>query len=206
MKAIIQRVTTASVSVGEVPISSIGRGLCVLLGISMEDTEGCGLHVSILNLRLFDDENGRAWSKSVMDRECEVLCVSQFTLQCILKGNKPDFHAAMPAELSQPFYNNILEHLRSTYKPEMIKDGQFGAYMQVHIQNDGPVTIELVSPSAPMDPKQLAKQEKQQQRKEKQRSKGPLESGRERAAPRPRAQDPNASSGADGDVSSERET
>lgn len=75
----------------------------------------------ILNLRLFDDENGRAWSKSVMDKEYEVLCVSQFTLQCILKGNKPDFHAAMPAELSQPFYNNILEHLRSTYKPEMIK-------------------------------------------------------------------------------------
>ncbi|XP_024252246.1 D-aminoacyl-tRNA deacylase 1-like [Oncorhynchus tshawytscha] len=208
MKAIIQRVTTASVTVGEVPISSIGRGLCVLLGISMEDTQKDVDYMvrKILNLRLFDDENGRAWSKSVMDKEYEVLCVSQFTLQCILKGNKPDFHAAMPAELSQPFYNNILEHLRSTYKPEMIKGGQFGAYMQVHIQNDGPVTIELVSPSAPMDPKQLAKQEKQQQRKEKQRSKGPSESGRERAAPRPRAQDPNASSGADGDVSSERET
>uniref|UniRef100_A0A8C7HFV1 D-aminoacyl-tRNA deacylase n=1 Tax=Oncorhynchus kisutch TaxID=8019 RepID=A0A8C7HFV1_ONCKI len=157
MKAIIQRVTTASVSVGEVPISSIGRGLCVLLGISMEDTQKDVDYMvrKILNLRLFDDENGRAWSKSVMDKEYEVLCVSQFTLQCILKGNKPDFHAAMPAELSQPFYNNILEHLRSTYKPEMIKDGQFGAYMQVHIQNDGPVTIELVSPSAPMDPKQV---------------------------------------------------
>ncbi|CAB1344617.1 unnamed protein product [Coregonus sp. 'balchen'] len=208
MKAIIQRVTTASVSVGELQISSIGRGLCVLLGISMEDTQKDVNYMvrKILNLRLFEDENGRAWSKSVMDREYEVLCVSQFTLQCILKGNKPDFHAAMPAELAQPFYNNILEHLRSTYKPEMIKDGQFGAKMQVHIQNDGPVTIELVSPSAPMDPKQLAKQEKQQQWKEKTRSKGPLESGRERAAPHPREQDPNASSGADGDVSSERET
>uniref|UniRef100_A0A8C8K1D0 D-aminoacyl-tRNA deacylase 1 n=1 Tax=Oncorhynchus tshawytscha TaxID=74940 RepID=A0A8C8K1D0_ONCTS len=123
MKAIIQRVTTASVTVGEVPISSIGRGLCVLLGISMEDTQKDVDYMvrKILNLRLFDDENGRAWSKSVMDKEYEVLCVSQFTLQCILKGNKPDFHAAMPAELSQPFYNNILEHLRSTYKPEMIK-------------------------------------------------------------------------------------
>ncbi|XP_064813724.1 D-aminoacyl-tRNA deacylase 1-like [Oncorhynchus masou masou] len=165
MKAIIQRVTTASVSVGEVPISSIGRGLCVLLGISMEYTQTDVDYMvrKILNLRLFDDENGRAWSKSVMDREYAV-------------------------------YNYITSY------------GQFGAYMQVHIQNDGPVTIELVSPSAPMDPKQLAKQEKQQQRKEKQRSKGPSESGRERAAPRPRAQDPNASSGADGDVSSERET
>lgn len=75
----------------------------------------------ILNLRLFEDENGRAWSRSVMDRELEVLCVSQFTLQCILKGNKPDFHSAMPADLSQPFYNSILEQLREAYKPELIK-------------------------------------------------------------------------------------
>ena len=75
----------------------------------------------ILNLRLFDDENGRAWSKSVTDRGFEVLCVSQFTLQCILKGNKPDFHAAMPAELSQPFYNSLLESMRGAYKPELIK-------------------------------------------------------------------------------------
>ncbi len=75
----------------------------------------------ILNLRLFEDENGRAWSRSVMDRELEVLCVSQFTLQCILKGNKPDFHSAMPADLSQPFYNRILEQLREAYKPELIK-------------------------------------------------------------------------------------
>lgn len=56
-----------------------------------------------------------------MDRELEVLCVSQFTLQCILKGNKPDFHSAMPAEKAQPFYNNILEQLRQAYKPELIK-------------------------------------------------------------------------------------
>ncbi|KAM3622937.1 uncharacterized protein V6R79_005059 [Siganus canaliculatus] len=206
MRAIIQRVTTASVTVGEEQVSSIGRGLCVLLGISTDDTQRDADYIvrKILNLRLFDDENGRAWSKSVMDRDFEVLCVSQFTLQCILKGNKPDFHTAMPAELSQPFYNSILENLRTTYKPELIKDGKFGAYMQVHIQNDGPVTIELNSPAGPTDPKQLSKQEKQQQRKEKTRSKGPSESGREKSGQRHR-QDPNASSGAEGDVSSERE-
>lgn len=56
-----------------------------------------------------------------MEMDYEVLCVSQFTLQCILKGNKPDFHAAMPAELAQPFYNSILESMRTTYKPELIK-------------------------------------------------------------------------------------
>lgn len=206
MKAIIQRVTKASVTVGEEQVSAIGRGLCVLLGISMDDTQKDAEYIvrKILNLRLFEDENGKMWTKSVMDKEFEILCVSQFTLQCILKGNKPDFHSAMPAELAQPFYNSILENMRSSYKPELIKDGQFGARMQVHIQNDGPVTIELASPSGPTDPKQLSKQEKQQQRKEKTRSKGPSESGREKGALRAR-QDTNASSGAEGDVSSERE-
>lgn len=206
MKAIIQRVTKASVTVGEEQISSIGRGLCVLLGISVEDTQKDAEYMvrKILNLRLFEDENGRAWSRSVMDGGLEVLCVSQFTLQCILKGNKPDFHSAMPAELAQPFYNTMLEQMREAYKPELIKDGQFGAKMQVLIQNDGPVTIQLESPPGPKDPKQLSKQEKQQQRKEKTRSKGPSESSREKSALRSKA-DPSASSGADGDVSSERE-
>ncbi|XP_030003266.1 D-aminoacyl-tRNA deacylase 1 [Sphaeramia orbicularis] len=206
MKAIIQRVTKATVTVGEEQISSVGRGLCVLLGISVEDTQRDVDYIvrKILNLRLFEDDSGRAWTKSVMDRDFEVLCVSQFTLQCILKGNKPDFHSAMPAELAQPFYNSFLENMRSSYKPELIKDGKFGAYMQVHIQNDGPVTIELTSPTGPADPKQLSKQEKQQQRKEKTRSKGPSELTRDKGNLRSR-QDPNASSGAEGDVSSERE-
>ncbi|KAL6455878.1 hypothetical protein MHYP_G00357290 [Metynnis hypsauchen] len=206
MKAIIQRVTKASVTVGEEQISSIGRGLCVLLGISADDTQRDAEYMvrKILNLRVFEDENGRAWSHSVMDKELEVLCVSQFTLQCVLKGNKPDFHLAMPAELAQPFYNNILEQMKSAYKPELIKDGQFGAYMQVQIQNDGPVTIHLESPTGPTDAKQLLKLEKQQQRKEKTRPKGSSESGREKGALRSKA-DSNASSGAEGDVSSERE-
>ncbi|KAK4824123.1 hypothetical protein QYF61_010746, partial [Mycteria americana] len=113
----------------------------------------------ILNLRIFEDESGKHWSKSVMDKQYEVLCVSQFTLQCILKGNKPDYHMAMPAEQAECFYNNFLEQLRKAYKPELIKDGKFGAYMQVHIQNDGPVTIELESPAATVDPKQVSEPE-----------------------------------------------
>ncbi|XP_063072305.1 D-aminoacyl-tRNA deacylase 1 [Engraulis encrasicolus] len=209
MKAIIQRVTKASVTVGEQQISSIGRGLCVLLGISTEDTQKDVDYMvrKILSLRVFEDDAGRAWSKSVVDRELEVLCVSQFTLQCVLKGNKPDYHKAMPAELAQPFYNAMLERMREAYTPERIKDGQFGAYMQVHIQNDGPVTIQLDSPTASTDPKQLAKQEKAQQRKEKTRpkdhNKGATPAA-DKAARRP-DQDPSASSGAEGDVSSERD-
>nr|XP_057938065.1 D-aminoacyl-tRNA deacylase 1 isoform X3 [Doryrhamphus excisus] len=157
MKAIIQRVTRASVTVGGEQISSIGRGLCVLLGISVEDTHTDAEYIvrKILNLRLFEDENGRAWSKSVMEQNFEVLCVSQFTLQCMLKGNKPDFHSAMPAALAQPFYASILDNMRSGYKPELIKDGKFGAFMQVHIDNDGPVTIEITSPPASIDPRQI---------------------------------------------------
>ncbi|XP_078505087.1 D-aminoacyl-tRNA deacylase 1 [Lissotriton helveticus] len=158
----------------------------------------------VLNLRLFEDEGGKAWCKSVMDKQFEVLCISQFTLQCILKGNKPDFHMAMPSEHAEPFYNDIVEQLRKAYKPELVKDGKFGAYMQVHIQNDGPVTIELEPPAYTTDPKHLAKLEKQQQRKEKTRAKGPSESAKERSVPRSK-DDPSASSGADGDVSSERE-
>ncbi|XP_077167034.1 D-aminoacyl-tRNA deacylase 1 isoform X2 [Paroedura picta] len=156
MKAIVQRVTRASVTVGGEQISSIGRGICVLLGLSVEDTQKELEHMvrKILNLRVFEDESGKHWSKSVMDKQYEVLCVSQFTLQCVLKGNKPDYHMAMPTDQAESFYNSFLEQLRKTYKSELIKDGKFGAHMQVHIQNDGPVTIELESPAAPIDSKQ----------------------------------------------------
>lgn len=206
MKAVIQRVTKASVIAGEAHICSIGRGICVLVGISSEDTQKDVDYIvrKILNLRLFEDENGCAWKHSVMDKGLEVLCVSQFTLQCTLKGNKPDFHSAMTANLAQPFYNNMLEQLRTAYKPELIKDGQFGAYMQVHIQNDGPVTISLESPAAPTDAKQLSKLEKQQQRKEKTRAKVNSECVKDRGA-LPSKVGPSASSGAEGELSSDKD-
>ncbi|KAJ1153202.1 hypothetical protein NDU88_005963 [Pleurodeles waltl] len=158
MRAVIQRVTAATVTVGEETISSIGRGICVLLGISVEDTQKDVDYMvrKVLNTRLFEDESGKAWCKSVMDKQFEVLCISQFTLQCTLKGNKPDFHMAMPSELAEPFYNDIVEQLRKAYKPELVKDGKFGAYMQVHIQNDGPVTIELEPPAYTTDPKHVS--------------------------------------------------
>ncbi|XP_021110775.1 D-tyrosyl-tRNA(Tyr) deacylase 1 isoform X2 [Heterocephalus glaber] len=206
MKAVVQRVTRASVTVGGCcPMSTTVGEMAPCLGKSStwrsrqhrlslqaqclpgavnrgatgaetpEQPPGTGLRPSggtheswprsclpvrkILNLRVFEDESGKPWSKSVMDKQYEVLCVSQFTLQCVLKGNKPDFHLAMPTEQAESFYNSFLEQLRKTYRPELIKDGKFGAYMQVHIQNDGPVTIELESPApgtATSDPKQPA--------------------------------------------------
>ena len=94
MKAIIQRVQSASVSVDENVIASIGRGICVLIGIHKKDTnkERETIVRKILNLRIFDDQNNKRWSKSVKDLNLEILCVSQFTLYHIMKGNKPDFH------------------------------------------------------------------------------------------------------------------
>ncbi|XP_052769435.1 D-aminoacyl-tRNA deacylase 1-like isoform X2 [Mya arenaria] len=107
----------------------------------------------ILSLRLFDAENGKKWDKSVVDKEYEVLCVSQFTLHRILKGNKLDFHDAMGPDLAPQFYENFLQLMKQNYAEDKIKNGVFGADMQVHIQNDGPVTIPLESPENLPEPK-----------------------------------------------------
>ncbi|XP_071490607.1 uncharacterized protein [Diadema antillarum] len=173
MRAIVQRVTKASVSVGDELVSSIGRGLCILVGISRDDSpkEREYLARKILNLRLFDDDNEKRWTKSVKDKQLEILCVSQFTLYSVLKGNKPDFHQAMPGEQSQAFYNEFLALLRRDYDADKVKDGRFGAYMQVQIQNDGPVTIQLESPQdttppAPEDTAAASKEVLRQARQE----------------------------------------
>ena len=129
-------------------ISSIQRGYCVLIGIAKDDTEKDMEYIirKILNIRLFsDDENNARWNKSIVDKDFEILCVSQFTLQAVLKGNKPDFHQAMIAEKSKDFYDKFLETLGSLYKKDKIKNGKFGNYMKVSIENDGPVTITLDS-------------------------------------------------------------
>ncbi|PNI12587.1 DTD1 isoform 2, partial [Pan troglodytes] len=140
----------------------------------------------ILNLRVFEDESGKHWSKSVMDKQYEIsVC-----------------QPSLPSRLLQTASWSSCVNIQSG----AYQNGKFGAYMQVHIQNDGPVTIELESPApgtATSDPKQLSKLEKQQQRKEKTRAKGPSESSKERNTPR--KEDRSASSGAEGDVSSERE-
>lgn len=150
MRVVIQRVTSANVSVDGSVISSIGRGLCVLVGVSRNDTakEMEYMVRKILNLRIFDGDDGKRWMKSVVDKQYEILCVSQFTLYAVLKGNKPDFHQSMASEQSQAFYQQFLTALGSKYNPDLIKDGQFGAYMQVGIQNDGPVTITVDTASS----------------------------------------------------------
>ncbi|KAJ3552803.1 hypothetical protein NM688_g3962 [Phlebia brevispora] len=135
MRAVVQRVSSASVTVDSQLVSSIGRGIMVLVGI------GKGL----LGLRVFSDNNGQMWKHSVKDIDGEVLCVSQFTLLANTTKNKPDFHRAMASESSRQLYSSFLERMRTLYKPEKIQDGRFGAMMSVSLTNEGPVTFTLDS-------------------------------------------------------------
>ncbi|CAL8080036.1 unnamed protein product [Calicophoron daubneyi] len=148
MRAVMQRVREASVTVDGTVISKIGRGVLALIGISSKDTAADRAYIArkLLNLRIFPNEDGsRRWDKSVKDLNLELLCVSQFTLHCILKGNKLDFHRAMDPSLSESAYAELIAELRKQYSPEKVKDGKFGAYMDVQLINDGPVTINLDS-------------------------------------------------------------
>ncbi|OMO76349.1 Plant peroxidase [Corchorus capsularis] len=149
MRAVVQRVTSASVEVDGRIVSEIGPGLLVLVGLHDSDTESDADYIcrKVLNMRLFPNEStGRGWDQSVMQRSYEVLLVSQFTLYGFLKGNKPDFHVAMPPQKAKPFYESLVDKFRKAYKPDAIKDGVFGAMMKVSLVNDGPVTMQLDSP------------------------------------------------------------
>ncbi|KAK8014670.1 hypothetical protein PG990_007966 [Apiospora arundinis] len=146
MKAIIQRVLSASVTVDKEVVSSIGKGVLVFAAVAPGDTEkeADSLAAKVLKMKLWDDEAGGRWKKSVQDIEGEVLCVSQFTLLAqTKKGNKPDFHGAMGGDEAKRLYDYFFSKVRQTYSPERVKDGVFQAMMEVALVNDGPVTLEL---------------------------------------------------------------
>ncbi|RTG87411.1 D-tyrosyl-tRNA(Tyr) deacylase [Schistosoma bovis] len=148
MRAVVQRVKQASVSVNDSIISQIGRGILVLIGLSRRDTDNDMEYMvrKILNIRLFPSLDGiRRWDKSVKDLNLEILCVSQFTLYSELKGNKLDFHYAMDPKLSKEIYSQLINQLKKNYNEDKVKDGIFGAMMDVSLINDGPVTITLDS-------------------------------------------------------------
>ena len=136
MRALIQRVSSASVRVDGETVGAIGGGLCVLLGVGPGDDEACcdRLAEKVRALRIFDDSEGRM-SEALGERE--LLCVSQFTLYAITsKGNCPSFTGAAPPELAEPLYERFCEQLGA-------ERGRFGAAMEVELVNDGPVTLML---------------------------------------------------------------
>jgi D-tyrosyl-tRNA(Tyr) deacylase len=142
MRAVIQRVSSASVKVGDKITGEIKQGLLVLVGI--EDSDGQEdlewLSGKIVNLRIFNDEEG-VMNKSVKDIEGEVLVVSQFTLHAATKkGNRPSYIRASKPDIAVPMYEKFKQQLATDMGKE-IQSGIFGADMKVELLNDGPVTI-----------------------------------------------------------------
>ena len=142
MRAVIQRVTHAYVTINGAVKSAIGNGYLVLLGCENADTEEDiqWLAKKICNLRVFDDENG-VMNKSVLDVGGDILVVSQFTLWASYKkGNRPSYLRAGSHEVTVPLYERFLEAVEEQLgKP--VAAGEFGAEMKVELLNDGPVTI-----------------------------------------------------------------
>jgi D-tyrosyl-tRNA(Tyr) deacylase len=143
MKAVLQRVSHASVSVGSAVRGEIGQGLLVLLGIARDDGEEDAERLAgkVARLRVFEDDTGR-FDRSLLDTGGAALVVSQFTLLAdTAKGNRPSFTAAAPPEEAEPLYESFCTALRELGVP--VETGVFGARMEVELINDGPVTIVL---------------------------------------------------------------
>lgn len=142
MIAVIQRVSEARVDIDGRTHGKIGAGVLLLLGIENEDgDEDIGwLSKKIVNLRIFDDENG-VMNRSLMDIHGQILLVSQFTLHASTKkGNRPSYIKAARPEIAIPLYEKVIRQLEGDLGRE-IQTGRFGAMMQVTLCNDGPVTI-----------------------------------------------------------------
>jgi D-tyrosyl-tRNA(Tyr) deacylase len=139
LRALVQRVSRASVTVDGAVTGAIGRGLLVLLGVTHSDTEADADRIAerIRALRIFDDAGGRM-NEPLGERE--VLCVSQFTLYGdTRKGNRPAYVAAARPEVAEPLYERVCERLGA-------QRGVFGAHMDVDLVNEGPVTIMIEVP------------------------------------------------------------
>lgn len=147
MKAVIQRVNCAAVTIDEKEYSSIGIGLLVLLGITQTDTEGDveWLVQKVAKMRIFSDNAGKM-NLSVQDVQGEVLVVSQFTLHAMThKGNRPSFIKSARPEQAVPLYEQFVARLRTLLAESRVQTGIFGADMKIALENDGPVTIVIDS-------------------------------------------------------------
>ena len=146
MRVVLQRVSSASVTVADRSVGRIGPGLLILQGIEAADTAADGewLAQKIAKLRIFPDDAGQM-NRSIVDAGGEVLLVSQFTLHASLaKGTRPSFNAAARPEQARPLYDRFAAQLAAALgRP--VQTGEFGALMQVALVNDGPVTLLLDS-------------------------------------------------------------
>jgi D-tyrosyl-tRNA(Tyr) deacylase len=146
MKVVIQRVSSASVTISNKKVANINTGLLVLVGVVTEDTQEDinWLVKKVANMRIFPDHDG-VMNQSVKDINGDIIVVSQFTLQASTKkGNRPSYIKAARPEVAIPLYENFVKSLETEIN-KTIQTGQFGADMKVSIVNDGPVTIILNS-------------------------------------------------------------
>ena len=147
MKAWVQRVSEASVTIDGEVVSSIGRGFLVLLGVTHSDTprEADDIAARIATLRIFEDSSGKS-NLSLEDTGGSVIVVSQFTLYAdTAHGRRPGYSAAAPRPVAEPLYEQVVARLRERLGPERVGTGRFGAEMKVRLLNDGPFSVELVS-------------------------------------------------------------
>ncbi len=149
MRVLLQRVSQARVEVAGETIARIGRGVLLLVGVTHTDTDAEAAYLArkIARLRIFEDDTGKM-NRSLLDIRGEALVVSQFTLYAdTRKGRRPSFvHAARP-EHAAPLVERLAAHLAALGVP--VQTGRFGAHMQVHLTNDGPVTLWLEREAAP---------------------------------------------------------
>ncbi|KAF2138599.1 uncharacterized protein K452DRAFT_88884 [Aplosporella prunicola CBS 121167] len=144
MKAVLQRVKSASVTVDGKLISNIGMGILVFAAVGKDDTQAEVERMAskVLKMQMWDDEEGGKWKRNVRDLGGEVLCVSQFTLLASTKkGNKPSFHNAT-ADNARQLYTSFFAKVQDLYEKDKVKDGVFQAMMDVSLVNDGPVGLD----------------------------------------------------------------
>jgi D-tyrosyl-tRNA(Tyr) deacylase len=147
MKAWLQRVDGASVTIDGERVAEIGRGLLVLLGVTHSDTEASADKMAdrIPVLRMFEDDEGYT-NKSLEDIGGSVIVVSQFTLYADTShGRRPGFSNAARPELAEPLYERVVARLRERLGAERVGTGRFGAKMAVRLLNDGPFSLELLA-------------------------------------------------------------
>ena len=147
MRAVVQRVKQANVSVNGSVLNTIDKGLLIFLGVTTTDTHEAAEYLAqrCANLRIFEDEQGKM-NLSVKDIAGNALVISQFTLYAdTRKGNRPSFIDAAPPTIAEPLYEKFVQFLRNEIETRRVSTGVFGAMMDIALINDGPVTILLES-------------------------------------------------------------
>lgn len=167
----MQRVLSASVTVDNVVVSNIGKGILIFVAVAPGDThaEVDRIATKLVKHRYWDDEaTGGRWKHSLKDINGEILAVSQFTLLARTNdGQKPSFHGAMDPVLAKELYDRFVSRLKNAWAEEKVKEGVFQAMMEVALVNDGPVTLEFnVDAPKPKDPAQI-EEAKMKKKKEK---------------------------------------